>query len=104
MASAEKRCFVVKLVTPRPTFAFDMNDSERKLMRDHAEYWQSIVKQGCVVVFGPGMEPAQREVWSCSKVEDESLPKIFIEDDPTMRSGLGFAYEIHPMRDGWVRR
>jgi hypothetical protein len=37
------------------------------------------------------------------EVEDEALPQAFIEGDPTTKSGLGFTYEIYPVRAGMMR-
>ncbi len=50
--------YFVKLIPHRATFAFDMSDSERALMQQHAEYWRRQMREGLVVVFGPVMDPA----------------------------------------------
>jgi uncharacterized protein YciI len=100
----EKKYFFIKLVAPRPTFAFDMNDAERKLMQNHVAYWQDIIAKGHVVIFGPVMDPKYPFGLAIVEVEDERQPKTFMEGDPTTRSGLGFTYEIYPVRPGMVRK
>jgi uncharacterized protein YciI len=95
--------FLVKLIPPRPSFAFDANEEERKLMQEHAAYWAPYIEQNIVVFFGPVLA---KESWGLAIVEtnDESLPKKIVEGDPTIRSGRGFSYEIAPMVAGFVRR
>jgi uncharacterized protein len=36
------RYFFCKLTPPRPTFAADMTDAERQLMRQHVAYWSDL--------------------------------------------------------------
>jgi hypothetical protein len=100
----EKKYFFIKLIAPRPTFPFDMNEVEKKLMQDHGVYWQGIIAKGYVVIFGPVMDPRDPFGLAIVEVEDESLPKLFIEGDPTIKSALGFKYEIYPMRAAMVRK
>ena len=49
--------FFCKLIAPRPTFPFDMNESEKALMGEHAQYWSGMCREGAVLVFGPVMDP-----------------------------------------------
>jgi len=50
--------FFLKLIAPRPTFATDMNDAEKKMMQEHFLYWKVRQDKGDVLVFGPVMDPA----------------------------------------------
>ncbi len=100
----EKKYFLIKLIAPRPAFAFDMNESEKKLMQEHVAYWQDIIKRGFVVIFGPVFDPKSPWGMAVIEVEDDTMPEKFMEDDPTIKSGLGFTYEVHPIRAGFVRK
>jgi len=42
--------FVFRLQAPRPTFALDMTDEERAIMRRHAAHWQPLIDAGHMVV------------------------------------------------------
>ena len=48
-----KKIFALKLISPGPTFAQDMNDGERSVMQEHVGFWMELMKQGTVVVVGP---------------------------------------------------
>jgi hypothetical protein len=37
--------FFCKLIAPRPTFPFDMNESEKALMGEHAAYWTKMCNE-----------------------------------------------------------
>src|SRR5215467_2361550 len=49
--------FFSKLTPPRPSFAFEMNDSERALMQQHGAYWSEVAADGNAIVFGPVADP-----------------------------------------------
>ena len=92
-----------KLLPPRPTFPGDMSESEAALMREHAAYWRGLAERGVAVVFGPVFDPAG--VWGLAIVESahETTAATLTSDDPVIRSGAGFRYEIHPMPQAVVR-
>jgi len=46
------KTFFCKLVPPRPSFAQDLSEAERKLMQEHAAYWREWMEKGHVVAFG----------------------------------------------------
>jgi uncharacterized protein YciI len=100
--SMEKKYFLVKLIPPRPSFAFDANDEERKLMAEHAAHWRPYIEKGLIVIFGPVMA---KESWGIAIVEadDESVPRKIVEDDPTIKSGR-FTYDVAPIAAGFVRK
>ena len=51
------RQFLFKLIAPRPTFAQDMMEAERKVMQEHVVYWKGLADRGVAVVFGPVLDP-----------------------------------------------
>jgi len=103
MVNAGKKHFLIELIPPRPTFAFDLSDEEKQLMTEHGKYWRPHIERGIVVVFGPVM--GRNRSWGVAVVEAEGEASVreIIENDPTIRSGRGFRFEISPIGPGFVR-
>src|SRR4051794_23029339 len=89
--------FLFKLLPPRPTFAQDMNDEERKLMHEHAEYLQQLQQRGIVPVYGPVFDPNGAWGMAVFEVADENKLIEIVNNDPTIKAKLN-TYEISPMR------
>ena len=73
-------------------------------MARHAEYWQGLLAQGRVVVYGPVADP--EGVWGLAVVEAESDAdaRAIADADPAVSSGM-CTCAFHPMlvaltRDG----
>jgi len=94
--------FVYKLIPPRPTFDTDMSDDEAAIMGEHAGYWQNLLEERRVVVFGPVRDPAG--VWGLAVVEAETEDEVRAlgADDPAVKSGMA-TYEVLPMPVALVR-
>lgn len=90
--------FFCRLIGPRPDFAFTMSEDERALMGRHADYLSSLGSKA--VVFGPVLDPQGPWGLGVFEVADEAELKRLLDDDPTVRSGAGFRYEILPMLAG----
>ena len=74
--------FFLKLVAPRPTFAMDMNDAEKAMMRQHFLYWKGRQDKGEVVVFGPVMDPAGSYGMGVVEAADDTAARAFAAGDP----------------------
>ncbi len=90
--------FFCKLIAPRPTFAFDMNEREKALMGEHATYWSGMLNEGAVVVFGPVMDPNGPFGMGIMEGADAADVKRRTDADPVMQANIGFKVEIMPMR------
>ena len=90
--------FFCKLIAPRPTFPFDMNDDEKNLMQQHAAYWAAMCNEGAVLVYGPVMDPAGPFGMGIFEGTDETEIERRTAADPVMKAGIGFKVEITPMR------
>ena len=90
--------FFCKLIPPRPTFPFDMNESEKALMGQHAAYWAQMCRDGAVLVYGPVMDPKGPFGMGVFEGADENDVKRHTDADPVMKAGIGFRIEITPMR------
>jgi len=90
--------FFCKLIAPRPTFAFDMNDAEKALMGEHAAYWMSMLNAGTVLLFGPVMDPNGPFGMGVMEADDEAHARRHTDADPAVKAGVGFKVEITPMQ------
>jgi uncharacterized protein YciI len=99
----EKKYFFLKLLSPRPTFPGDMNETEAKMMQAHVAYWKVMAENGTIVVFGPVADP--RGTWGMAVAEVADIDEVrsMTAGDPAILSGLGFSYEVYPMTRAIVR-
>ena len=100
----DKKHFFIKLIAPRPTFAQDMTEDERKLMMTHIAYWRDLTEKRISLVFGPVFDPAGNYGMAIIEVEDEAAAKKTLENDPTIIADQNFSFEIYPMRVGMERK
>jgi uncharacterized protein YciI len=95
--------FFLKLIPPRPTFQQDMTESERALMRQHVAYWTQLAQRGVAVAFGPVADSRGGYGIGIVELDDNANVDDLEKNDPTVKSGLGFKYEIYPMPQAVVR-
>jgi uncharacterized protein YciI len=93
---------VFRLLASRPTFALDMTDEEREIMRRHAAYWQPFVDSGQMVVFGPVLDPTGSWGLAVIEADDEEELRAFAAGDPAVTSGTG-EIQIGKLLQGFVR-
>lgn len=96
--------FYCKLNSPRPDFAQTMTPAEQLLMREHAGYLAGFAAKGWAVVFGPVADPKGFFGVGIWELPDDADIQAICDGDPTIKSGLGFAYEIFPMPRAVVRK
>jgi uncharacterized protein YciI len=94
--------FVFRLKAPRPTFALDMSDEEREMMRKHAAHWQPYVESGQMVVFGPVLDGTGSWGLGVIDADDEDEVRAFADRDPVVVSGIA-EMEFGKMLAGFVR-
>jgi uncharacterized protein YciI len=70
--------FVLRLQAPRPTFALDMSDDERRIMGEHAAHWQPYVESGQMVVFGPVLDSTGSWGLAVVEADDEDELRAFV--------------------------
>jgi uncharacterized protein len=91
------KAFFCKLIAPRPTFAQDMSGEEAALMQEHAVYWTDWMAKGRVVTFGLVADPTGAYGIAVVEVDDEAEVRSLTGNDPTIRSGRGFRFDVYPM-------
>ena len=89
--------FFFKLLPPRPGFPQDMTEEERELMQRHANYWQTMLDKGLVLVFGPVLDPKGPYGAGIANLADDAAARSFAADDPVIKADCGFTYDICPM-------
>ena len=89
-----KKYFALKLNPPRPTFPGDITDEERAIMKQHSEYWRSLMSKGKVIAFGPVLDPKAVYGFGIIEAENEDEVKAFMANDPANNLGT---YEAYPM-------
>ncbi len=95
--------FFMRLVPPRPTFALDMNDEERRAMTEHVAYWTKHLEGGVAVAFGPVGDPSGPWGLGIVEVDDPAAVKELEANDPAIRANIGLRYEILPLLRAIVR-
>ena len=98
---AEKKYYVLKLLPPRPTFAFDMNDEERAVMQKHIAYWAEYLQKGIAVVYGPVNDPKGPYGIGIVEVDSEEDVKQLIANDPAAKINT---YDVAPMFRAILRK
>jgi uncharacterized protein YciI len=80
--------FLLKLIPPRADFAQTMTEAEQQAMGEHMEYWQQLLHDGRVLVYGPVADP--EGVWGLGVVRAESQQEALLVggDDPVVAQGL----------------
>jgi len=91
-----KQHFLMRLIPPRPTFAVDMTEEERALMRQHIAYVRTWFDRGQVLAYGPVLDPAGAFGVALLEVDDPAEAQQFAKDDPAIQAGLQ-TYTIVPM-------
>ena len=89
--------FYLKLVSPRPGFPFDASPEEMSAMQVHADYWQGLAEAGSAIAVGPVF--AEGGAFGIAVVEaaDQAAAQVLADEDPVIKAGFGFRFEISPM-------
>jgi uncharacterized protein YciI len=91
--------FLFRLIPPRADFAQTMTESEQAAMTGHQEYWQQLLRDGRVVVYGPVADP--EGVWGMGvlRAADRAEALALGERDPSVTAGVN-TFEVFEIMDG----
>ena len=92
--------FYCRLNAPRATFGHDMTADEMRLMQEHAMHWRSSDVWPGVLAFGVVGDPAGVFGVAVVEARDEARLRAVLNEDPVIRSGAGFSYDVHAMPFG----
>jgi uncharacterized protein len=94
--------FVLRLMASRSTFALDMTEDEREIMRQHAAHWQPWITSGRMVVFGPVLDGSGSWGLGVLEADDDDEVRAFVANDPAVVNGVA-RMETGRMLAGFVR-
>jgi uncharacterized protein len=66
-------------------------------MKAHSAYWSGLMGKGMVLVFGPVLDSAGPYGLAVLRLADDADPQALCSDDPVIRAGGGFVFEVSPM-------
>jgi uncharacterized protein len=91
--------FLFRLIPPRADFAQTMTESEQAAMAGHQGYWQQLLRDGRVVVYGPVADP--EGVWGLGvlRAADRAEVLEIAEADPSVTAGVN-TFEVFEIMDG----
>src|SRR5262245_3468803 len=91
--------FLFRLIPPRADFAQTMTAEERHAMSRHMEYWDQLLHDGKVVVYGPVADP--EGVWGMGvlRVTDRAEVLAIGERDPSVVAGVN-TFEVFEIMGG----
>jgi len=91
--------FLFRLIPPRADFAQTMTAEEQQAMAGHMEYWQRLLHDGRVVVYGPVADP--EGVWGLGvlRAADRAEVLAFGERDPSVTAGVN-TFEVFEIMGG----
>jgi uncharacterized protein len=91
--------FLFKLIPPRADFAQTMTADEQQAMAEHMEYWQQLLKDGRVVVYGPVADP--EGVWGMGVLRAADRGEVLAigERDPSVLAGVN-TFEVFEIMSG----
>lgn len=80
--------FLFRLIPPRADFAQTMTEAEQQAMAAHQDYWQRLLADGRVVVYGPVADP--EGVWGMGvlRAADRAEVLAIAETDPSVVAGV----------------
>ncbi len=91
------KAYYSKLHAPRADFAQTMTPREIKLMQEHGAYLRGYANRGWAVAFGPVADSQGHFGVGLWETPDEVDVAAILAEDPVIKSGTGFRYELHPM-------
>jgi uncharacterized protein YciI len=91
--------FFFHLTPPRADFAQTMTPAEQHAMAAHQEYWQQLMRDGRVVVYGPVADP--EGVWGLGvlRAADRAEVLAIAEQDPSVTAGVN-TFEVFEILGG----
>lgn len=106
LAGGEKpvlKHYLLRLIPPRSSFAFDATTEERQIMARHADYWRQQLSVGHAVMFGPVLDPAGPWGMLALEVSDEQAMHHLKDADPAIVEIPGMHWEVLPFMSAVVR-
>ena len=91
--------FLFRLIPPRADFAQTMTADEQKAMAGHMDYWQQLLADGKVVVYGPVADPEGMWGMGVLRAADRAEVLAIGERDPSVVAGVN-TFEVFEIIGG----
>jgi uncharacterized protein YciI len=91
--------FLFRLIPPRPDFAQTMTVEEQHAMAGHMEYWQQLLHDGRVVVYGPVADPEGMWGLGVLRATDRADVLAIGARDPSVTAGFN-TFEVFEIVGG----
>jgi uncharacterized protein YciI len=91
--------FLFRLIPPRPDFAQTMTPEEQHAMAGHMEYWQRLLHDGLVVVYGPVADPEGMWGLGVLRATDRADVLAIGARDPSVSAGVN-TFEVFEIVGG----
>jgi uncharacterized protein len=91
--------FLFRLIPPRADFAQTMTAGEQKAMAEHMAYWEQLMADGKILVYGPVADP--EGVWGMGvmRLADRAEALEIGEHDPSVVAGVN-TFEVFEILGG----
>ena len=91
--------FLFRLIPPRADFAQTMTPDEQRAMTEHTDYWQQLLRDGRVVVYGPVADP--EGVWGMGVLRAADRAEVLEigSRDPSILAGVN-TFEVFEIMGG----
>ena len=95
--------FLFRLIPPRADFAQTMTPAEQHAMAAHQEYWQRLLRDGRVVVYGPVADP--EGIWGMGVLRAQGQAEVLAigNNDPSVLAGVN-TFEVFEILGGITGR
>jgi uncharacterized protein YciI len=94
-----QQLFLFRLIPPRADFAQTMTTEEQSAMAGHMEYWQRLLRDGKVVVYGPVADPEGMWGLGVLRAADRAEVLAIGERDPSVTAGIN-TFEVFEILGG----
>jgi len=84
----------MRFIAHRASFAQDMSDDERVLMRAHVAYWSAKIAERTALCFGPVLDPHASWGFAILRVDSDEEAGALIAGDPARALGR---HEVFPI-------
>ena len=91
--------FLFRLIPPRADFAQTLTAAEQKAMAEHMEYWERLLADGMVLVYGPVADPEGMWGMGVLRATDRAEVLAIGERDPSVLAGVN-TFEVFEILGG----
>ncbi len=86
---------------PRENFGETMTEEEQEVWGRHVELLTRRLEEGSLILAGPTLGPVNTGI-CVFEAEDEDAARAYMEEDPTIASGIALG-ELRPFRASFLR-